>query len=112
MRVNCTGRVDPTLILKAFQSGADGVIICGCHPGDCHYIDGNMRAAGRMALLQRVVADLGLEKERLRFEWVSASEGERFSAIIKEMVDRVRLLGPLNWPDCSDDETEAMVAHE
>ena len=71
-----------------------------------------MRATGRMALLQRVVRDMGLEAERLRFEWVSASEGEKFASIVNEMVDQVRLLGPLNWPDCQEEVTEAMVSDE
>ena len=112
IRVNCSGRVDPSLVMQAFRDGADGVLVCGCHPGDCHYVDGNLRAVGRMALLERVVASLGLEAQRFRFEWVSASEGEKFAAIVSEMVEQVRALGPLAWPDCTDSETEALVHDE
>jgi coenzyme F420-reducing hydrogenase delta subunit len=91
----CTGRVDPTFILNAFAQGADGVLVCGCHPGDCHYVSGNVKAAGRVHLLRRVVANFGIEPERLRLEWVSAQESERFAAVVREMVDELVALGPL-----------------
>jgi len=96
VRIMCSGRLDPTLVLKAFQEGADAVFIGGCHPGDCHYQAGNMKTLRRIPLLKRVLAQLGIEPERVRLEWVSASEGIRFQEIINELVEHVRALGPLN----------------
>jgi F420-non-reducing hydrogenase iron-sulfur subunit len=94
VRVMCSGRVDPTFVLKAFQQGADGVLICGCHPGDCHYQDGNKKTARRMPLLKKMLGQFGIEEERVRLEWVSASEGDRFAEIVNEMTEQVRKLGP------------------
>jgi F420-non-reducing hydrogenase iron-sulfur subunit len=94
VRVMCSGRVDPTFVLKAFQQGADGVLICGCHPGDCHYQDGNKKTARRMPLLKKMLGQFGIEDERVRLEWVSASEGDRFAEIVNEMTEQVRKLGP------------------
>jgi len=96
VRVMCSGRVDPTFVLKAFQQGADGVLICGCHPGDCHYQDGNKKTARRMPLLKKMLAQFGIEEERVRLEWVSASEGDRFAELVNEMTEQVRRLGPYN----------------
>jgi F420-non-reducing hydrogenase iron-sulfur subunit len=96
IRVMCSGRVEPTFILKAFQAGADGVIILGCHPGDCHYIEGNYKTMRRIPLLKKMLAQFGIEDERVRLEWVSASEGDRFASIVNEMTEEVRKLGPLN----------------
>jgi F420-non-reducing hydrogenase iron-sulfur subunit len=96
IRVMCSGRVDPTFVLKAFQSGADGVLICGCHPGDCHYSEGNYKTVRRIPLLRKMLGQLGIEKERVRLEWVSASEGERFASIVDEMVEQIRELGPFS----------------
>lgn len=97
VRVMCSGRVDPTFVLKAFQEGADGVLIAGCHPGDCHYINGNMKTLRRFPLLVKLLEGFGIEKERIRLEWVSAAEGEKFSTVIKEFTSAVKKLGPLNW---------------
>ena len=94
IRVMCTARVDPTFVLKALHDGADGVLICGCHPGDCHYSEGNYKAMRRYPLLKRLLADYGIEDERVRLEWVSASEGKRFADIVDDMTERVRALGP------------------
>ena len=96
VRVMCSGRVDPTFVLRAFRAGADGVLICGCHLGDCHYMEGNHKTARRIPLLKRMLAQLGIEEERVRLEWVSASEGERFASIVDEMTERIRELGPFN----------------
>jgi F420-non-reducing hydrogenase iron-sulfur subunit len=96
IRVMCSGRVEPTFILKAFQAGADGVIILGCHPGDCHYIEGNYKTMRRIPLLKKMLAQFGIEDERVRLEWVSASEGDRFASIVNEMTEEVKKLGPLN----------------
>jgi F420-non-reducing hydrogenase iron-sulfur subunit len=94
VRVMCSGRVDPTHVLRAFALGADGVLVCGCHPGDCHYQNGNHKTLRRFMLLQRMVTQFGLEPDRLRLEWVSASEGQRFADIVDDMTERVRRLGP------------------
>jgi F420-non-reducing hydrogenase iron-sulfur subunit len=97
VRVNCSGRVDPTLVLKALASGADGVLIAGCHPGDCHYMSGNAKMIRRFKLLQRLLDQFGVERERVRLEWVSASEGGRYASIVENMTEEIRSLGPLNW---------------
>ena len=94
VRVMCSGRVEPTFILKALEKGADGVLICGCHPGDCHYNEGNYKTVRRFLLLKKMLAQLGVEDERVRLEWVSASEGERFVSIVNEMTEQIRQLGP------------------
>jgi len=98
VRVMCSGRVDPTFVLKALREGADGVLICGCHPGDCHYQQGNYSAMRCMPLLHRLLEQFGIEKERVRLEWVSAAEGKRFAKVVAQMTDDIRKLGPLNWP--------------
>lgn len=98
IKVMCSGRIDPELIATAFASGADGVVVLGCHIGDCHYMSGNHKTMVRMPLLRRVLEDLGIESERFRHEWVSAAEGEKFSKLVAEMTEQVRALGPLGWP--------------
>jgi len=97
IRVNCSGRIDPTLVLKALAAGADGVLIAGCHPGDCHYINGNVKTIRRFKLLQNLLDEFGIERERVRLEWVSASEGGRYASIVESMTEEIRALGPLNW---------------
>ncbi len=96
IRVMCTGRVTPAFILKSFQNGADGVLVAGCHPGDCHYIAGNLKCEKIMDVVKRLVGILGIGKERLRLEWVSASEGGRFADVVTEFTEQVRELGPLS----------------
>ena len=96
IRVMCSGRVEPDFVLKAFEAGADGVLVLGCHPGDCHYSEGNYKTIRRMTLLKKMLPQLGIENERVRLEWVSASEGERFVTITKEMTEQVRKLGPFS----------------
>jgi len=95
VRVMCSGRVDPQFVLDAFANGADGVLIGGCHPGDCHYQEGNYKALRRVHLLKRVLRDLGVEEARFRLEWISASEGDKVRTVVNEMVRQVRALGPL-----------------
>jgi F420-non-reducing hydrogenase iron-sulfur subunit len=94
IRVMCSSRVDPEMVTDAFLKGADGVLIAGCHPGDCHYDKGNYFARRRFAVLKRVVESLGLEADRLRLSWVSASEGARFRDVVQEFTERIRELGP------------------
>jgi coenzyme F420-reducing hydrogenase delta subunit len=95
IRVMCSGRVEPEFVLQAFREGAEGVLILGCHPGDCHYKQGNYKALGRAALLRRMLAQFGIEPERLRLDWASASEGERFVKIVTEMEATVARLGKM-----------------
>ncbi|KPJ49578.1 methyl-viologen-reducing hydrogenase subunit delta [candidate division TA06 bacterium DG_26] len=94
IRTMCSGRIDPELILRAFQKGADGVMVAGCHLGDCHYIDGNYKTRRRIALLSSTLEQLGLDSRRLRLEWISAGEGEKFQRVINQFIDEVHQLGP------------------
>ena len=95
IRVMCSGRVDPAFVLEAFKSGADGVLVAGCHlPSDCHYVSGNFKTYRRIAALRKLLEQLGFEPQRLRVEWVSASEGARFADVVKEMTDEIKRLGP------------------
>jgi F420-non-reducing hydrogenase iron-sulfur subunit len=94
IRVMCSGRIHPIFILEAFKNGADGVLVAGCHDGDCHYLSGNYKAQNRVTLLKKVLEQFGLEPERLRLEWVSASEGDRFATVIKDMTEEIKKLGP------------------
>jgi len=94
IRVMCSGRIDPVFVLKSFREGADGVLMCGCHPGDCHYHEGNYKCLRRFHLLQKYLLQMGIEKERLRLDWISASEGRQFMELVDEMVESLRKLGP------------------
>jgi F420-non-reducing hydrogenase iron-sulfur subunit len=95
IRVMCSGRIDPAFVFEAFKDGADGVLVAGCHlPSDCHYISGNFKAFRRINLLKRVLKEFGLEPERLRLEWISASEGDKFAAVVRSMVEEIKKLGP------------------
>ncbi len=94
IRVMCSSMVHPNLIIEALTKGADGVIICGCHIGDCHYIDGNKTTERRSEAIELLLEDFGLEPERFRIEWVSASEGPRFAQVMKDMVETIQSVGP------------------
>jgi F420-non-reducing hydrogenase iron-sulfur subunit len=94
IRVPCSGRINPLYIVKALVEGADGVMVSGCHPGDCHYLSGNMYARRRFTMLKRLLETAGFEKDRVQFTWVSASEGARFASVVKEVVEKVKELGP------------------
>jgi F420-non-reducing hydrogenase iron-sulfur subunit len=94
VRVMCSSMVHPNLVIDALTKGIDGVIMCGCHPGDCHYIEGNLTAEKRAEAINLLLEDFGLEEERFRLEWISASEAPKFAKVMKEMVDTVRKLGP------------------
>jgi F420-non-reducing hydrogenase iron-sulfur subunit len=93
IRVMCSGRVSPMFILEALRAGADGVLVTGCHPGDCHYISGNERAVGNIETARTLIKLLGIEPERLRLEWISAAEGDRFAQLVTEFTEQVRVLG-------------------
>jgi F420-non-reducing hydrogenase iron-sulfur subunit len=101
IRVMCSGRVDPTFVVEALQEGADGVLIAGCHPGDCHFLAGNEKAARRYAILAKMLKQMGLEPGRVRLEWISASEGEKFAKVIRSMVQDLRSLGPSPYKTAS-----------
>jgi F420-non-reducing hydrogenase iron-sulfur subunit len=94
VRVMCSARIDASFVLQALAGGADGVLICGCHPGDCHYLEGNYKTLRRTRLLLRLLASLGVPKERVRLEWVSASESARFAQVVTEFTEEIRRLGP------------------
>ncbi len=107
IRVMCSGRVDPTFVLRAFQLGADGVLVAGCHPGDCHYQEGNFKAQRRVLLLRRVLREFGVDERRLRLEWISAAEGEKFATVTNEFTEQVRALGPLRLELAAREEVTA-----
>jgi F420-non-reducing hydrogenase iron-sulfur subunit len=95
IRVMCSGRIDPAFIFEALKDGADGVLVAGCHlPSDCHYISGNFKALRRITLLKETLKEFGIEPERVRLEWVSASEGDKFATIVRDMVQDLKKIGP------------------
>ncbi|MGA1819988.1 MAG: hydrogenase iron-sulfur subunit [Thermoplasmatota archaeon] len=94
IRVMCSARVDPEFVIRALQKGADGILVAGCHPADCHYLNGNYKARRRMVLLKNILETLGMEPERIWVKWISASEGQKFADTVKEMVDEMKKLGP------------------
>lgn len=97
IRVMCSGMVHPNLVMDALTKGADGVVICGCHKGDCHYLEGNLKAEKRAEAIKLMLEDFGLEPERFRLEWISASEGARFAAVMNDLTEQVRALGPSSY---------------
>ena len=111
VRVMCSGRMDPQFVYDAFARGADGVLIGGCHPGDCHYIEGNHKALRRFRMIRRVLREMGIEEARCRLEWISAAEGEKVQRVVNEMVEEVRRLGPLDLPGRAAEWDEEVSAH-
>ena len=97
IRVQCSGMVHPNLVIDALTKGADGVLILGCHPGDCHYLEGNLRAKARADAIAVMLEDFGLEPERFRLEWVSAAEAPRFVEVVSDVVEKLRVLGPSSY---------------
>ena len=112
VRTMCSGTVDPELIMEAFRAGADGVMVAGCHPGDCHYLEGNYRTMRRVAFMKRLMEELGLEPDRLALEWVSAGEGARFRDVVDAFVGRVMELGPtpLGRSGAGNEQDERSIA--
>jgi len=98
IRLMCSGRLDPTFVLKAIAGGADGVLITGCHPGECHYLEQNYKALRRYHLLKRTLAQMGIRPERVKLVWASAAEGVKLAEEITTFIEEVRALGPLDWP--------------
>lgn len=103
IRVMCSGRVDPSFVMKALAGGADGVLVAGCHPGECHYIEQNFKTMRRIAMLQHTLKAMGVESGRVRLLWASAAEGPQLASGIDDMVSKVKALGPLRWPDTWSD---------
>jgi len=94
IRVMCSGRIDPTFVIKAFRNGADGVLLCGCHPGDCHYQEGNYKCLRRYHLLKKYIKQMGIETERIKLEWISASEGKQYAELVNSFTQTITELGP------------------
>jgi F420-non-reducing hydrogenase iron-sulfur subunit len=107
IRLMCSGRVDPQFVFKAFAEGADGVLITGCHPGDCHYVEQNFKTLRRVALLKKTLAALGVNERRVQLVWASAAEGNILAEEIDKMVAEVRALGPLGWNNLVREEVAA-----
>jgi len=107
IRVMCSGRVDPNFILEALARGADGVLVLGCHPGDCHYTEGNYKCQRRIPLTRKLAEQMGIDPRRIRLEWVSASEGARFTQVVTEFTEQVRALGPLQLAEWRFDRISA-----
>lgn len=97
IRVMCSGMIHPNLVIDALTKGADGVIICGCHPGDCHYLDGNLKAQARADAIYLMLDDFGIERDRFKLEWVSASEGPKFAQVMREFTEQVKKIGPSSY---------------
>jgi len=112
IRLMCSGRLDPAFVMKALAGGADGVLMTGCHPGDCHYIEQNYKALRRYLLLRRTLVGLGVEAGRIKLIWASAAEGLKIAYEINQFVDEVRALGPLNWPQWKEGEVESNFTKE
>lgn len=112
IRVMCSGRVDPTFVLKALALGADGVMIAGCHPGECHYVDQNYKTMRRFSMLQHTLKQFGVEPERVKLVWASAAEGQQLAESINKLVEDVRELGPLSWPTNWEENGERLDALE
>lgn len=102
VRVMCSGRIEPTFVMKAFTNGADGVLICGCHPGDCHYQEGNYRCLRRVTLLQKYIVQMGIDGKRLKLEWISASEGKQFAELVDSFTETITDLGPCKIKETLD----------
>lgn len=110
LRVMCSSRIDPQHILHAFKQGADGIFMGGCHPGDCHYVEGNYKSLRRITLFKKMLEDLGINQDRLRLEWISAAEGKKFVEVMNEFAETIRTLGPMNLDRVA--LTKEGVSHE
>lgn len=112
IRVMCSGRIDPTFVLKAFSLGADGVMIAGCHPGECHYLEQNYKTMRRVSMLRHTLSPMGIDGSRLHLVWASAAEGQLLAREINRIVRQVARLGPLDWPGNWDEHPERLAAIE
>ena len=105
IRIMCSGRIEPTFVLRAFRKGADGVLLCGCHPGDCHYQEGNYRCLRRYHMMQKYIQQMGIEPERLKLEWISASEGKQYAELINSFTQTISELGPCKVKEVMEELT-------
>jgi F420-non-reducing hydrogenase iron-sulfur subunit len=112
IRLMCSGRLDPTFVIKALAGGADAVMITGCHPGECHYLDQNYKALRRYLLLRRTLAQMGIEPQRVKLVWASAAEGVHLASEITKLVEEIRSLGPLHWPTSTNGQLETVQIME
>jgi F420-non-reducing hydrogenase iron-sulfur subunit len=112
IRVMCSGRIDPTFVLKAFSLGADGVMIAGCHPGECHYLEQNYKTMRRVSMLRHTLAPMGIDEGRVQLVWASAAEGQQLAREINRIVRQVSRLGPLNWPGNWEEHPQRLAALE
>ncbi len=112
IRVMCSGRIDPTFVMKALSMGADGVMIAGCHPGECHYVEQNYKAMRRFSMIKHTLRQMGVEDERVRLVWASAAEGQQLAEAIDKFVEDVKHLGPLKWPENWAENGERLEALE
>jgi F420-non-reducing hydrogenase iron-sulfur subunit len=112
IRVMCSGRVDPTFVFKALAQGADGVMVAGCHPGECHYIEQNYKAMRRFSMMQHSLKAMGIENDRVQLVWASAAEGQRLAEAIEKLVNDVKRLGPLHWSGNWQEDGERLHALE
>jgi len=112
VRLMCSGRVDPSFVLKALSLGADGVLIAGCHPGECHYIEQNYKAMRRFSMLQHTLKSMGVDEGRVKLLWASAAEGHQLAVAVDEMVEQVRALGPLKWQEGWKERPDILAAVE
>jgi len=110
IRLMCSGRVDPQFVLDALAREADGVLIGGCHPGDCHYVEGNYKMLRRFQLLRRMLSDMGIAEQRVRLEWISAAEGDKVKTVINQMTEQIKALGPLDMPQKFIDWDKEVIA--
>ena len=104
IRIPCTGRLNPHYVMKALSKGIDGVLVSGCHTGDCHYLHGNYFARRRVIVLKRLLESMGIEKERLQMSWISGSEGRKFTEVVKEVLARIKALGPMEYFDTEEEQ--------
>ena len=112
IRLMCSGGLDPTYVLKAFKEGADGVLVCGCNPGDCHYVEGNYKALRRVSLLQKMLPQFGIEPRRLQLHWVCASCGDEFVDVVNEITTELKKLGPIKrerWTPAEAEKEHVMA---
>lgn len=111
IRLMCSSRLNMEQVLDAFRNGADGVFVGGCHPGDCHYIDGNYKTRKRVMLMKKILKELGIEENRLKLEWISANEGKRYAVKVDEFIEEIRSLGPLELPEKGSLEGKEVSKH-
>lgn len=104
IKIPCTGRLNPHYVMKAFDKGMDAVLVSGCHPGDCHYLEGNYYARRRVIVIKKLLETIGINPERLQMSWISASEGRKFTEVVKDVLEKIKKLGPMNYFEKENNE--------